>query len=155
MLSRRPLSFGEPNGHHESARLTPLGPEPMVTTVLDGQTPKAIRETVGVCGCTVRNWLERFRADGLAGLQDRSSRPDPADRLTSAIPAWARAPVAKKISDDRGSERCRHPQADSSGRRNRNPGAPRSASASPFAESPAVQIRSKFNGLAAVVQLAF
>src|ERR1043165_5793152 len=48
----------------------------MVNMVLGGQTPKAVSEAVGVCPRTVRKWVERFEAEGLAGLQDRSSRPD-------------------------------------------------------------------------------
>ena len=61
---------------HKNARLTPLGRERMVTLVRSGQTPKAAGEAVGVCPRTVRKWLDRFKAEGLAGLQDRSSRPD-------------------------------------------------------------------------------
>jgi transposase InsO family protein len=61
---------------HENARLTPRGRERMVNMVLGGQTPKAVSEAVGVCPRTVRKWVERYRAEGLAGLQDRSSRPD-------------------------------------------------------------------------------
>jgi transposase len=60
---------------HKNARLTPLGRERMVNLVLNGQTPKAVSEAVGVCPRTVRKWLDRFTAGGLAGLQDRSSRP--------------------------------------------------------------------------------
>ena len=61
---------------HKNARLTPLGREHMVNMVLSGQTPKAISKAVGVCLRTVKKWVERFDAEGLAGLQDRSSRPD-------------------------------------------------------------------------------
>jgi transposase InsO family protein len=61
---------------HENARLTPLGREHMVTMVLGGQTPKAVAKAVGVCPRTVRKWVDRYQAEGLAGLQDRSSRPD-------------------------------------------------------------------------------
>jgi transposase InsO family protein len=61
---------------HKNARLTPLGREHMVTMVLGGQTPQAAGEAVGVCPRTVRKWLDRFKAEGLAGLRDRSSRPD-------------------------------------------------------------------------------
>ena len=60
---------------HKNARLTPRGREHMVSMVLGGQTPKAAAEAVGVCPRTVRKWLRRFREEGLAGLQDRSSRP--------------------------------------------------------------------------------
>src|SRR3954470_16316387 len=61
---------------HKNARLTPRGREHMVNMVRGGQTPKAVSEAVGVCPRTVRKWVERFEAEGLAGLQDRSSRPD-------------------------------------------------------------------------------
>jgi hypothetical protein len=55
---------------HKNARLTPLGRERMVNMVLSGQTPKAVSEAVCVCP------RRRFEAEGLAGLQDRSSRPE-------------------------------------------------------------------------------
>ena len=61
---------------HKNARLTPLGRERMVNMVLSGQTPKAVSEAVGVCPRTVGKWVRRFEAEGLAGLQDRSSRPE-------------------------------------------------------------------------------
>ena len=52
---------------HKNARLTPLGRERMVNMVLSGQTPKAVSEAVGVCPRTVRKWVDRFEAEGLAG----------------------------------------------------------------------------------------
>lgn len=61
---------------HKNARLTPRGREHMINMVLSGQTPKAVSEAVGVCPRTVRKWVERYQAEGLAGLLDRSSRPD-------------------------------------------------------------------------------
>ena len=60
---------------HKNARLTPLGREHLVKMVLSGQTPQAVSEAVGVCPRTVRKWVERFEQEGLAGLHDRSSRP--------------------------------------------------------------------------------
>jgi transposase len=60
---------------HKNVRLTPHGREHMVNMVLGGQTPKAAGEAVGVCPRTARKWVKRFEAEGLAGLQDRSSRP--------------------------------------------------------------------------------
>src|SRR5579863_3575122 len=69
---------------HKNARLTPAGREIMVRRVVEGgQTPKAIATAVGVCPHTVRKWVRRFRAEGLAGLQDRSSRPHRVRRPTS------------------------------------------------------------------------
>ena len=70
---------------HKNARLTPAGREGMVRRVVEGgQTAKAISEAVGVCPRTVRKWVDRFRAEGIAGLRDRSSRPRRLRRPTSA-----------------------------------------------------------------------
>src|SRR5215203_2614272 len=61
---------------HHNARLTPLGRERMVRAILEGgQTPQAAARAAGVCPRTIREWLDRFRAEGRAGLADRSSRP--------------------------------------------------------------------------------
>jgi transposase InsO family protein len=60
---------------HKNARLTPRGRERIVQLVEGGQTPKAVAEAAGVCPRTVRKWVDRYRREGLAGLQDRSSRP--------------------------------------------------------------------------------
>ena len=60
---------------HQNARLTPRGREWIVSQVASGQTPQAVSAAVGVCPRTVRKWVVRFKAQGLAGLADRSSRP--------------------------------------------------------------------------------
>src|SRR4051812_4308966 len=61
---------------HKNARLTPAGREIMVRRLVEGgQTAKALSAAVGVCSRTVQKWVRRFRAEGLAGLHDRSSRP--------------------------------------------------------------------------------
>jgi transposase InsO family protein len=60
---------------HQNARLTPHGRERIVRQVASGQTPKAVGEAAGVCPRTVRKWVDRYLREGLAGLQDRSSRP--------------------------------------------------------------------------------
>jgi len=67
---------------HKNARLTPLGRERMVKMVLGGQPPQAVSEAVGVCPRTVRKWVKRYESEGLAGLQDRSSRPQRLHRPT-------------------------------------------------------------------------
>ena len=69
---------------HKNARLTPHGRERIVRQVESGQTPKAVGEAAGVCPRTVRKWVDRYRREGLAGLQDRSSRPH---RLRQPTPA--------------------------------------------------------------------
>jgi transposase len=60
---------------HKNARLTPRGRERIVRQVESGQAPKLVAEAAGVCPRTVRKWVDRYRREGLAGLQDRSSRP--------------------------------------------------------------------------------
>ena len=60
---------------HKNARLTVHGRERIVRQVMSGQTPKAVALAAGICPRTIRKWVSRYRAEGLAGLQDRSSRP--------------------------------------------------------------------------------
>ena len=67
---------------HKNARLTPLGRERLIRQVESGQTPETAARSAGVCPRTVRKWLARFRAEGVAGLQDRSSRPHRLHRPT-------------------------------------------------------------------------
>jgi transposase-like protein len=55
---------------HRNARLTPKGRERIVRQVVSGRTPKAAAFAVGVCPRTVRKWLARYCAEGLAGLED-------------------------------------------------------------------------------------
>lgn len=67
---------------HKNARLTPRGRERIVELVANGQTPASIAHAVGVCARTVRKWVKRYEAEGLVGLQDRSSRPRRLHRST-------------------------------------------------------------------------
>ena len=67
---------------HKNARLIPLGRARLVKMALGGQTPQAVSEAVGVCPRTVRKWVDRYTSEGLAGLQDRSSRPKRLHRPT-------------------------------------------------------------------------
>jgi transposase InsO family protein len=60
---------------HKNARLTRHGRERIVRQVESGQTPEAVAEAAGVCPRTVRKWVDRYRREGLDGLNDRSSRP--------------------------------------------------------------------------------
>jgi len=69
---------------HKNARLTPRGRERIVRQVESGHTPKAVAEAAGVCLRTARKWVDRYRREGLAGLQDRSSRPHRIRLPTSA-----------------------------------------------------------------------
>ena len=61
---------------HKNARLTVKGRERLVRLVVeDGLTPQAGSRACGVSPKTAAKWLARFRAEGPAGLLDRSSRP--------------------------------------------------------------------------------
>jgi transposase len=76
MLSRRQRSLAESRMDiHKNARLTPPGRERLANMILSGQTPEATSQAAGVCPRTARKWVGRYSNEGLAGLQDRSSRP--------------------------------------------------------------------------------
>jgi transposase InsO family protein len=77
---------------HKNARLTPRGRERIVRQVESGQTPEAVAKAAGVCPRTVRKWVDRYRREGLAGLQDRSSRPR---RLRQPTPAAVVADIER------------------------------------------------------------
>lgn len=61
---------------HARAALTPLGRALLVDRVIEqGWSVAAAAESMGVSRATAHKWLRRFREEGPAGLQDRSSRP--------------------------------------------------------------------------------
>jgi len=61
---------------HKNACLTPRGRGELVRRVLElAQLPSMVAADLGVSPRTVRKWVERFQAEGPAGLEDRSSRP--------------------------------------------------------------------------------
>jgi len=61
---------------HKNAPLTPKGREAMVRSVIGGGLTKAAAALqFNVSAKTVAKWVERFRAEGVGGLRDRSSRP--------------------------------------------------------------------------------
>ncbi|MGA9547116.1 MAG: leucine zipper domain-containing protein, partial [Rhodomicrobium sp.] len=60
---------------HKNAKLTPLGREQIVKRKAAGETSGAIATALGVSTATVCKWVRRHKAEGTAGLQDRTSRP--------------------------------------------------------------------------------
>lgn len=61
---------------HPRAKLTPFGRRLLVERVeVLGWTPAEAASSLGVTRPTVYKWLKRFREEGPAGLEDRSSRP--------------------------------------------------------------------------------
>jgi transposase InsO family protein len=61
---------------HKNAALTPKGREMMVRAVVDfGLSKAAAARQFNTTSKTVAKWVERFEAEGVEGLRDRSSRP--------------------------------------------------------------------------------
>ena len=61
---------------HRTAKLTPFGRQLLVDRILvEGWPPATAAEMLGVSRATAYKWLRRFRAEGVAGLEDRSARP--------------------------------------------------------------------------------
>ncbi|SKA28368.1 leucine zipper domain-containing protein, partial [Novilysobacter spongiicola] len=61
---------------HKHARLTPRGRALLVERVINhGLRVEEAAHAAGVSVRTAYKWLRRFREEGWAGLDDRSSRP--------------------------------------------------------------------------------
>ncbi len=60
---------------HKNARTTPNMQVLIVATLRAGETPRSVAGAVGVSPATVRKWLRRHESEGVAGLEDRTSRP--------------------------------------------------------------------------------
>jgi len=79
---------------HKNAPLTPKGREAMVRSVVEGGLSKAdAAYQFNTTPKTVAKWVKRFRAEGVDGLRDRSSRPHSSPSQTpqaacAAIEAW-------------------------------------------------------------------
>jgi transposase-like protein len=69
---------------HPRAKLTVFGRQLLVTRVLGQGWPAAhVAEQLGVSRATAYKWVRRYRAEGEAGLLDRSSRPHRSPRRLS------------------------------------------------------------------------
>lgn len=60
---------------HHNARLTPYRRAELVQRMSGGEPAWCVAQQFGVSVRTCRKWLARYRAEGLSGLTDRSSRP--------------------------------------------------------------------------------
>ena len=61
---------------HNNARLTPKGREDMVRAVVErGLSKAAAARQFNTTTKTVAKWVARFKAEGVDGLRDRSSKP--------------------------------------------------------------------------------
>src|SRR6516162_6754185 len=70
---------------HKNAPLTPKGREAMVRSVVEeGLSHAAAARKFNVTPKTVAKWVKRFRAEGVGGLRDHSSRPHSSPGQTPA-----------------------------------------------------------------------
>ena len=90
---------------HKNARTTPYSRSQIVRRVTGlRETPKAVATALGVSQRTVAKWLARYRAEGEAGLADRSSRPHgmpgatPADVVEQVIALRRQRITGKQIA---------------------------------------------------------
>ena len=61
---------------HKNAKLTPAGRAELVKRVLfEKESVKEVAHQMRVSERTVRKWVRRYEAEGVSGLEDRSSRP--------------------------------------------------------------------------------
>lgn len=85
---------------HANARLNVFGRRTLVERVLAGHRPGEVAKQLNVSRTTVHKWVARFRAEGFAGLADRSSRPH---RSPRQVPAELVARiVAARVSEHAG-----------------------------------------------------
>ena len=77
---------------HKNARLTPRGRLAIVHRAMGGVPVAEVARGACVSPRTVWKWLARFRAEGEAGLQDRTSRPR---RLARQLPRHRRRQILR------------------------------------------------------------
>lgn len=84
---------------HRNARTTFHGRLLIVQRAQEGQRPAHIAKAMGISRQCVRKWLDRYAAEGEAGLEDRSSRPHTSPTRTSPQ-------VEEQVLEVRRRERC-------------------------------------------------
>ena len=77
---------------HKNARLTPAGRALMVQRLATGESPRQVAASLKISPRTVYKWQARWRAEGEAGLADRSSRPH---RIPRRLPRHRRRQIEK------------------------------------------------------------
>ena len=99
---------------HANARLTPFGRALLVDRVVRlSWSPAAAADAANVSRATVYKWLRRYRAEGPAGLQDRSSRPRrcPAQLPQRQVQRILKARCRQKVGPHRLADRLGVPRS--------------------------------------------
>lgn len=97
---------------HPSARLTVFSRQLLVKrVVVDGWPTATVAEQLGVSRATAYKWVRRYRAEGLPGLEDRSSRPHRCPRRLpeAVVAAIVRARVRRRYGPVRLAPLTGHP----------------------------------------------
>ncbi len=68
---------------HPNAKTTPAARRLLIDRVRQGWTVRRAAEAVGISIRTAYKWLARYWTEGLAGLEDRSSRPQRSPACTA------------------------------------------------------------------------
>ncbi|NEA55194.1 helix-turn-helix domain-containing protein, partial [Streptomyces sp. SID13666] len=69
---------------HRNARLTVHGRRLLIERVVSGRPVAHVAAEMGISRATAHKWVRRWRAEGEAGLHDRSSRPHTTPHRTPA-----------------------------------------------------------------------
>ncbi len=88
---------------HRNGRLSVFGRQLLVDRALAGKSMATIARELGISRATGYKWLRRWRAEGAAGLEDRSSRPSRSPRCLPR--ADVEAILAARISTHYGPHR--------------------------------------------------
>ena len=92
---------------HANARLTPKGRRLIVERAQAGWKRAHIAAAMGVSRKCVKTWIDRFAAEGVAGLEDRSSRPHSSPSATSPeqVQAVLEVRAAERVGRDEVAEK--------------------------------------------------
>lgn len=87
---------------HRNARLTVEGRRILVERIVSGRPVAHVVKEMGVSRQCGHRWLRRFEEHGLAGLEDRSSRPHSSPRATApeTVAALLEARAAERMGRD-------------------------------------------------------
>ena len=99
---------------HPSARLSVFSRQLLVKrVVVDGWPVATVAEQLGISRATGYKWVRRYRAEGLPGLEDRSSRPHRSPRRSSdeVTAAIIRAALRRRYGPARLAPLTGHPRS--------------------------------------------
>jgi transposase InsO family protein len=77
---------------HKLAKVTPTGRRGMIRRLVQGEPVARVAAGFGLSRTTVYRWWRRYQAEGLAGLEERSSRPR---RSPRRLPRYRRRQILR------------------------------------------------------------